>query len=237
MISRLFIKNIAVIENAEIEFGGGFNILTGETGAGKSIVIDSLNILKGERTGKDIIRSGEQKARVDGVFTVDEETEQILMDKFGVETECGEVVISREISADGRNNIRVNGVPVIGSVLKEIGEYLITIHGQHDNTSLLSKKTHLSLLDSVSKEQIGDVLENYCDVHNRIIKKQAELKSLETDEQEKNRRLDMLTFQIEEIEAASLTPGEDEDLAERRTFLENSERIAESTQRAYALLY
>ena len=158
MLSSLFIKNIAVIENAQIEFEKGFNILTGETGAGKSIIIDSLNILKGERVSRELIRSGEQKARVDGVFTVDAETQRYLSDEYGVEAEEGQVVISREITADGKNNIRINGIPQIASVLKEIGEVLVTIPGQHDNTALLAKKTHLNLLENFAGDDLFETL-------------------------------------------------------------------------------
>ncbi len=237
MLNRLFIKNIAVIENAEIEFENGFNILTGETGAGKSIIIDSVNILKGERASKELIRSGEQKARVDGVFTVDVDTQRLLSDEFGIEAEDGQILISREITADGKNNIRINGMPAIGSVLKEVGAHLVTIHGQHDNTSLLAKKTHLKLLDSAAGEELSKTLNEYKDIYNKVREKIAELESIETDEQEKTRRLDMLTFQIDEIEAAALQIGEDDELFEKKAFLENAGRIAENTQSAYGLLY
>ncbi|MBE7013031.1 MAG: DNA repair protein RecN [Ruminococcaceae bacterium] len=237
LLSKIFIKNVAVIESAEIEFGQGFNILTGETGAGKSIIIDSFNLLKGQRADKDIIRTGESKARVDGVFTVDAETELALSDDYGIEPCDGEIVISREISSDGKNTARVNGLPVTSGVLKEIGEYLITIHGQHDNTSLLSKKTHLQLLDTAAGEDLAGTLAEYRAVHSEIIDKQAQLESVKSDEQEKIRRLDMLKFQIDEIEAASLENGEDEELSHKRAMLENAERIAESTQNAYSLLF
>lgn len=237
MLNRLFIKNIAVIENAEIEFENGFNILTGETGAGKSIIIDSVNILKGERASKELIRTGEQKARVDGVFTVDVDTQRLLSDEFGIEAEDGQILISREITADGKNNIRINGMPAIGSVLKEVGAHLVTIHGQHDNTSLLAKKTHLKLLDSAAGDELSKTLNDYKDIYNKVREKIAELESIETDEQEKTRRLDMLTFQIDEIEAAALQIGEDDELFEKKAFLENAGRIAENTQSAYGLLY
>jgi len=237
LLNRLFIKNIAVIENAEIEFENGFNILTGETGAGKSIIIDSVNILKGERASKELIRSGEQKARVDGVFTVDVDTQRLLSDEFGIEAEDGQILISREITADGKNNIRINGMPAIGSVLKEVGAHLVTIHGQHDNTSLLAKKTHLKLLDSAAGEELTKTINEYKDIYNKVREKIAELECIETDEQEKTKRLDMLTFQIDEIEAAALQIGEDDELFEKKAFLENAGRIAENTQSAYGLLY
>ncbi|MBR2477217.1 MAG: DNA repair protein RecN [Clostridia bacterium] len=237
MLNRLFIKNIAVIESAEIEFRNGFNILTGETGAGKSIIIDSVNILKGERASKDLIRSGEQKARVDGVFTIDVDTQRFLSDEYGIEAEDGQILISREITADGKNNIRINGMPTIGSVLKEVGANLVTIHGQHDNTSLLAKKTHLALLDGAAGDDVANTLLEYKTVYDEIKKKETELDSIETDEQEKTRRLDMLSFQIDEIEGAMLEVGEDDELFERKAFLENAGKIAENTQEAYAFLY
>lgn len=237
MLNSLYIKNIAVVESAEIEFENGFNILTGETGAGKSIIIDSLNILKGERASKELIRSGEQKARVDGVFSVDIETQRILSDQFGVEAEDGQIIISREITADGKNNIRINGMPVIVSLLKEVGEYLVNIHGQHDNTSLLAKKTHIKLLDSFAENEISAVYNEYKEVYDELKKKSQELECMETDEQEKARRLDMLSFQIDEIGAASLSVGEDDELFEKKTFLENAGKIAEKTRNAYDILF
>ena len=237
MLNSLYIKNIAVVESAEIEFEKGFNILTGETGAGKSIIIDSLNILKGERASKELIRSGEQKARVDGVFSVDAETQRILSDQFGIEAEDGQIVISREITADGKNNIRINGMPVIASLLKEMGEHLVNIHGQHDNTSLLAKKTHIKLLDSFAESEISGVYSEYKEVHDDLKKKSHELECMETDEQEKARRLDMLSFQIDEIGSASLTIGEDDELFEKKTFLENAGKIAEKTRNAYHILF
>lgn len=237
MLSKIFIKNVAVIESAEIEFGSAFNILTGETGAGKSIIIDSFNLLKGQRADKDIIRTGEQKARVDGVFTIDSATEKILSEDYGIEVCDGEVIVTREISADGKNTVRINGLPSTGSVLKEVGEYLINIHGQHDSTTLLSKKNHLRLLDTASGSELGDILDEYRKVHNLINEKEALLASVKSDEQEKIRRLDMLNFQIDEIEAADLHIGEDEELTNRKITLENAERIAGSARSAYAVLY
>lgn len=237
MLGRIFIKNVAVIESAEIEFGPSFNILTGETGAGKSIIIDSFNLLRGQRADKDIIRTGEQKARVDGVFTIDADTERILAEEYGIEGNDGEVLITREISADGKNTIRINGLPTTGGVLKEVGEYLINIHGQHENTTLLSKKNHLRMLDAVSGKEAEDIIAKYGKVHNLIKEKEDMLQSVKSDEQEKIRRLDMLKFQIDEIEAADLTVGEDEELNDRRITLENAERIAGNAQSAYASLY
>ena len=237
MLNSLYIKNIAVIESAQIEFENGFNILTGETGAGKSIIIDSVNILKGERASKELIRSGEQKARVDGVFTVDADTQELLSDEYGIEAEEGQIVISREITTDGKNNIRINGMPAISTVLKEIGEHLVTIHGQHDNTSLLAKKNHMSLLDSSADSELSEVMTEYKKIYDLLRAKEDELKSIETDEQEKSRRLDMLSFQIDEIESASLAVGEDDELFERKTVLENAGKISENAQRAYAYLF
>ncbi len=237
MLNRLFIKNIAVIEQAEIEFSNGFNILTGETGAGKSIIIDSVNMLKGERASRELIRSGESKARVDGLFTIDADTQSFLSVEFGIEAEDGQILISREITAEGKNNIRINGVPAISSVLKEVGAQLVTIHGQHDNTSLLSKKTHINLLDAAAGDGLLKILEEYKAVYNKTKQKISELESIETDEQEKTRRLDMLQFQIDEIEGANLQPGEDDELFEKKSFLENAGRIAENTQSAYGCLY
>ena len=147
MIRQLSIKNIAVISSADVDWEKGFTVLTGETGAGKSIIIDSIGLLKGDRGSKSIIRSGEEKARVDGVFDADKQTAQKIADILGTEPE-EEIIISRQISSDGKNTVRINGVPANINMLREIGSYLVNIHGQHDNVSLLQPKNHIEFLDS-----------------------------------------------------------------------------------------
>ena len=235
MIRQLMIKNIAVIDSADIEFDKGFNVLTGETGAGKSIIIDSLNMLKGERASKNIIRNGENSAKVSAILSVGEEAAKEIYDATGIQADDGELLISREITLDGKNNIRVNGAPVTLSMLKIIGESLITIHGQHDNTSLLSKKTHIVFLDRFARTE--NELDAYKLAHRAYKETEQKLDELCTDSQDKARRADMLRFQADEIAGAMLSPGEDTELEERKNILENARSIADSVNKAYALMY
>ncbi|MBR3933035.1 MAG: DNA repair protein RecN [Clostridia bacterium] len=236
MLKHISIKNVAVIEEVNIDFSSGLSVLTGETGAGKSIIIDSINLLKGERGSKSLIRAGEEKARVNGVFDVDTITAQKIADILGSDPET-DVIISRELSSDGKNTIRINGTPANLAMLKSVGELLVNIHGQHDNTSLLSVKTHLGLLDSYGKEEIAPVLEKYRVLFEKCKELNLQISKLDTDEQEKLRRKDMLEFQIAELEEASLEIGEDEELLARKLVLDNAQKISENTRRAYDALY
>lgn len=236
MLKSLSIKNVAVIESVNIDFNKGFNLLTGETGAGKSIIIDSLNMLKGERASKSLIRNGEAKARVDGVFDISASLSDCLNEEFGIETE-DELLISREITADGKGSIRINGFPVTLAILKDVGSRLINIHGQHDNTSLLSKRTHLKFLDSYGSDEIFNIKEKYTSLYNEYNDVKSEIEKIDLDEREALRRADMLSYQIEEINMTSLTIGEDAELEGRKNILENAMKIASSTDKAYALLY
>lgn len=237
MIEQLTINNIAVIDSADIEFGGGFNVLTGETGAGKSIIIDSLNMLKGERASKNIIRSGETKARVSALVTVSDEARSEIFEATGIDADDGQIMISREITTDGKNNIRVNGTPLTLSMLKLIGDSLITIHGQHDNTSLLSKKTHIVFLDRFLKSEISPLVKQYRELHTAYKETSEKLGSLTNSEQDKERRADMLRFQSDEISAANLRDGEEQELLDRKNILQNSQTIVDSVNKAYSMMY
>ncbi len=236
MLRTLSIKNIAVIENVNIDFEGGFNILTGETGAGKSIIIDSINLLKGERANKDIIRNGEAKARVDAVFDADENISRELSEILGMDIE-GEVMLSRELSADGKSTCRIDGTPVTAAMLKIAGDRLITIHGQHDNTSLLSKKTHIGFLDSYGGEEALLAKDKYSVLHTEYGKVASEIEAIDVDEKERERRAELLKYQIAEIEMSGISVGEDTELEERRTVLKNSYKIAAAATKAYENLY
>jgi len=236
MLKHLSIKNVAVIEKAEIDFENGFSVLTGETGAGKSIIIDAINMLKGERTSKGLIRGGETKARVDGQFETDEHTAGEIAEILGTDPEC-EIFISREMNSESKNTIRVNGIPVNMSVLKMIGDKLVNIHGQHDNTSLLSVRTHIGFLDRFGFSEIEPVLLQYRECNEKCRNIEEQINSINTDEQEKLRRRDLLAFQKEELEEADLRAGEDDELEARKAILDNSALISESTSRAYAILY
>jgi len=236
MLKALSIKNIAVIENVSIDFESGFNILTGETGAGKSIIIDSLNLLKGERAQKNIIRNGETKARVDGIFELTNKESEDICTILGIDAE-DELLISREISSDGKGSVRVNGIPVTLAMLKAAGERLITIHGQHDNTNLLSRKTHIGFLDSYGREDISGAKEEYKVLHREISDLQKTIDAIDTDEKDAQKKAELLEFQIEEIDMSGIFVGEDDELEERKTVLENAYKIASGTSKAYASLY
>ena len=237
MLTHLSIKNIAVIDNAQVDFADGFNILTGETGAGKSIIINSLNILSGYRASKELIRSGEQSARVDGIFTVTDEIKTEISNLIGIEAEDNEILISREFNLDGKNSVRINGSPVTLSMLKEIGPLLVNIHGQHDSASLLSKKSHMGFLDEFGGEKLLTALKEYTEAYTEYKEVKAELEKLDTDETEKERRMDLLKYQIEEIEVANLFPDEEDELSERRNFLANAQKISENCLAAFDKLY
>ncbi len=236
MLKHLSIKNVAVIENINIEFFEGLSVLTGETGAGKSIIIDSINLLKGERASKSIIRSGEEKARVSGVFEVSDLVAEEIAEILGCDGE-NEIIISREITSDGKNTIRVNGMPVNLAMLKNVGELLINIHGQHDNTSLLSVKTHLDFLDRFGEKEILPALTAYRQAYRECKETEAQIEEIDTNEQEKQRRMDILKYQISEIEEAALEPGEDEILINKKKIMDNSAKISENTAKAYDALY
>ena len=236
MLKHLSIKNVAVIEDVSIDFAEGLSVLTGETGAGKSIIIDSINLLKGERASKSLIRSGEESLRVDGVFDVDDNTAGKIADIMGTDAE-NEIIISRTLSSDGKNTIRINGSPANLAMLKMTGELLINIHGQHDNTSLLSVKTHLGFLDSYGKDEIAPVYAKYREIFDKCKEIKRKIDEIDTDEQEKLRRKDMLEYQIAELEEANLQQGEEEELMARKLVLSNAQKISDNTIRAYDALY
>ena len=224
MLKALSIKNIAVIENVNIDFENGFNILTGETGAGKSIIIDSLNLLKGERAQKNIIRNGETKARVDGVFELGENEAAYIADLIGTDPE-EEVIISREITVEGKGAIRINGVPVTQAMLKSAGERLITIHGQHDNQALLTPSKHIDFLDECAKTE--ECRASYRKIYSELKNLKDELESLSRDEKEKSERMDLLRYQVDEIDEAELEAGEEDELVSLRDEIANAEEISE----------
>ena len=232
MLSLLHIENIAVIERAEISFDRGFNVLTGETGAGKSIVIDAISAILGERAYRDMIRTGTSKAAVRAVFT---DVPQLdWFEENGVEYDS-ETVIQREIYLDGKNVCRVNGTLVSVSILRKLGIQLINIHGQHDSASLFDEQTHLDFLDSFGDNESIRIA--YGEKYTAVSKLRNEIDSLTMDESEKLRRMEMLRYQIAEIEKANLEAGEDEMLDERRKLLQNAEKIADGMNEAVENLY
>ena len=225
MLTSLQIENIAVIEKAEISFNKGLNVLTGETGAGKSIIIDSINAVLGERTTRELVRSGAPSAKVSALFFEVSRPAVQVLESLGLEPEeDGSLLIQRSINADGRSVCRINGKPATVSMLRQLGGELINIHGQHDSQSLLSPDRHIGFIDALA--QNGKLLAAY-------VKVRRALNELQMDEEEKLRKIDLLRFQIDELESANLQIGEQERLAQERTRCLNAEKILQSLRRAY----
>jgi len=233
MLSNLQIENIAVIKSASIDFENGFNVMTGETGAGKSIVIDSLNAILGERTSRELIRSGADSASVCAEFQNVGDNVKNELEKLGIEKD-DTLIVSRKLTPDGKNVCRINGMPATVSMLKALGVQLVNIHGQLDNQSLLSPETHCSFIDKLAGS--GRELNEFKELYSLYIKKENELKSFNTDVNEKNRRLDILNYQIEEIQKADIRPGEKDELTEKLGFLRNAEKVLDLLHTAYAAL-
>ena len=232
MLSTLHIENIAVIEQAEIAFDSGFNVLTGETGAGKSIVIDAISAILGERASREMIRTGAQKAFVSAIFSGVPELPWFVENHVPYEPELG---ISREIFADGKNSCRVSGKPVTVSTLRKLGAQLIQIHGQNDSQQLFDETTHIGYLDLFAHDET--LLEDYRQAYDRVSSVQQEIRRLSMDESEKLRLVETLKFQIDEIERAELQPGEEEELLERRKVLQNAEKLTDAMEAAVSALY
>ena len=232
MLSLLHIENIAVIECADISFHKGFNILTGETGAGKSIVIDGISAILGERTYRDMIRTGTDKASVRAVFT--DVPKLSWFEENGVDYEP-ETVVMREIFLDGRNVCRVNGCLVNVSALRKLGIQLINIHGQHDSASLFDEANHLQFLDDYAANQL--IRQDYLNKYEQFLQICREIQKMSMDEGEKLRRMETLRYQIEEISKAQLQIGEDEELEDRRKLLQNAEKISDGMYTAVECLY
>ena len=232
MLSLLHIENIAVIECADISFDRGFNVLTGETGAGKSIVIDAISAILGQRAYRDMIRTGSTKASVRAVFA--DVPQLSWFEENGVEYDP-ETIIQREIYLDGKNVCRVNGSLVTVSILNKLGIQLINIHGQHDSTSLFDEANHLTFLDDFAANYA--LREAYLEKYQAVEKLRKEISRISMDEGEKLRRMETLKYQIAEIEKAELEAGEDEELEARRKLLQNSEKIANGLNDAVENLY
>lgn len=229
MLSLLHIENIAVIESADIRFGSGFNALTGETGAGKSIVVDAISAIIGERTSRDLIRTGAKSAVVEAVFTGLPALSWFAENGMGPD-EDGNLILQREIQPDGKNICRLAGRLLTVSQLKALGGQLVNIHGQHDGQQLLDERCHLSYLDRFGGADA--LLADYAAAFDSLSAIQREIAALRMDEAEKSRRIDSLNYQIGELERAGLQPGEEAPLLERRDLLRNSGRLIEAVEGA-----
>ena len=232
MLSTLHIENIAVIEQAEIAFDSGFNVLTGETGAGKSIVIDAISAILGERASREMIRTGAQKAFVSAIFSGVPELPWFAENQIPYEPELG---ISREIFADGKNSCRVSGKPITVSTLRKLGVQLIQIHGQNDSQQLFDEATHIGYLDLFAHDDA--LLADYRQAYDKVSAVQQEIRRLSMDESEKLRLVETLKFQIDEIERAELQLGEEDELLERRKVLQNAEKLTDAMEAAVSALY
>lgn len=232
MLELLHIENIAIIEAADIEFAPGFNALTGETGAGKSIVIDSLSAVLGQRTSRELIRTGAEKAFVSAAFSG---MAPELTDELGIQPEAdGTLLLQREIQTDGKNVCRVNGRPVTVGQLRALGARLLNIHGQHDGQQLLDEEQHIVYLDSFGR--VESLAITYAEKYKNFTDIRRQIGALQMDEAEKARRVDTLQYQIEELRRAKLTPGEEEELTARRGMLRNAEKFLDAVAGAdYAL--
>ena len=233
MLSCLQIENVAVIQKAEVHFEPGLNVLTGETGAGKSILIDSINAILGNRTSKDLVRTGAAKAVIRAAF---EQVPPAVLDKLeqsGYERSEA-LLLSREITAEGKSSCRINGMPATAAVLRDLCGGLININGQHDSVGLLNPAHHLGILDDYAQNRT--VFQEYYTLYRKLVQVKRELDALITDEAEKQRKIDLLQYQVQEIEDAGLTAGEEQTLENRRKVLSNASAIRDRLAQSYALL-
>ena len=236
MLSLLHIENIAVIERADIELGLGFNVLTGETGAGKTIIIDAINAILGDRISRDLIRTGADHSLVTALFSnINKKTIEYISELGFNTDEDGSFLIQREMFQDGRNVCRINGIPTQVSMLKQIGNSLVNIHGQHDGQQLLNEDNHVVYLDRFAKN--ADLISEYQLRLNRLVEIRSKIKSLIADDAQKSKRIETLTYQINEISKANLVDGEEERLTEKKNILINSEKISNAIETSYDLLY
>ena len=233
MLSSLQIENVAVIQKAEVHFKPGLNVLTGETGAGKSILIDSINAILGNRTSKDLVRTGASKAVIRAAFEEVPGTVLDSLEKAGYERSDA-LMLSREITAEGKSTCRINGMPATAAVLRELCGGLININGQHDSVGLLNPARHLGILDDYAQNSAE--FQDYYVLCRELVRIKRELDAMITDEAEKQRRIDLLSYQVQEIEDAGLTAGEEQTLESRRKILANASAIRDKIAQSYALL-
>ncbi|WP_434402672.1 DNA repair protein RecN [Planococcus sp. 11815] len=235
MLRELDIRNFAIIDTLSVSFTEGMTVLTGETGAGKSIIIDAVHLLAGGRGSQEFIRHGAQKAEIEGLFHIESEKHPVhkKLDDFGIQASEGDVLLRRELNGKGKNVCRINGKLVTISILREVGAALIDIHGQHETQELMDEKQHLHLLDQFAGKLLTKAKEGYSHTFDKYTKLKREFASYNENEQQIAQRIDLLTFQLREIEEAQLVPGEEETLLEERKRLQNFTKIFESISQAH----
>lgn len=234
MLSHIHISNLGIIEDIEIDFGKGLNIITGETGAGKTLIIGAIQILCGAKVGKDIVRNGEDKAFVEALFYVEDIRLKSLLGKMGYDND--EIVLSREIMCSGRSVAKINGRLVTIAELRELGENLVDLHGQHDNQSLLDAKKHIDVIDAFAGKEISDLKKSYSKFYEKRREILDNIARLGGEPDKRLRTIEFLKFQIDEIQEAKLKVGEDDELREKKKVLANAEKIAKSLVYGYEAL-
>ena len=233
MLRELDIENVAVIEKANVRFYEGLNVLTGETGAGKSILIDSINAILGNRTTKDIVRSGTQKSVIFASFDDIPKAIMGVMRENGYDCD-GDLILQREITADGKSSCRINGKPATASTVRELCQDLVNIHGQMDNQELLRPEMHIHVLDRYAEDQ--ELLDTYTALFRELMEVKREIEKLSTDDADKESRMDLLRYQIDEISRAELEEFEEDELQKRRNLIKNSEKYLDALNEAYSVL-
>ena len=236
LIQEIYIKNFAIIEEVQCTFEKGMTVLTGETGAGKSIIIDAVGLLIGERASLEMIRYGEEKSLIQGVFRIEDPSVVEKLQEFGVEVVEDELMIQRELLQNGKSNCRINGQLATLALLKQIGPYLIDIHGQNEHFLLLNEEKHLGLLDEFAHHQMGDLIAEYDEAYTKVVAAKQELRALQTAEKEDAQRVDMLKFQLQEIEEANIYVGEEEQLSEEKEYFTHFQKIQTALRTALASL-
>lgn len=237
MLTQLHIKNVAVIDETDVELGAGLNVLTGETGAGKSIVIDSINMILGERGGRDLVRHGSENALIQASFETQSEKALEFIDSYDASEGDGGIVLTRKISESGKSTCRLNSVLATSSAMRELGALLIDIHGQHDNQKLLAPSHHIEFLDGFAGDAARDAKEGYAEIYGRYTLLKRKLDELENGEEKRLERIEFLTFRCDELEKAALREGEEEELLAEEKLLSNAEDIIKSLSDAYTVLY
>ncbi|MDW0117305.1 DNA repair protein RecN [Sporosarcina thermotolerans] len=235
MLSELSIRNFAIIEQLEVSFEEGLTVLTGETGAGKSIIIDAIQLLVGGRGSQEFIRHGANKAELEGMFIIEEENHPVFekLNDFGIDFEDGNIILRRDINSNGKTSCRVNGKLVTIASLREIGSQLIDIHGQHDNQELMHERRHIHLLDQFAGQPLFEAHKNYHDIYERYVKLKRRLETANENEQQVAQRIDLYSFQLKEIDAAGLQVGEEEELEEEKLKLQHFNRLFERLNTAF----